>query len=265
MAFRKTASYERKNEITISLVTILLSKLISLYVLGQWMLGPNKFCYTQMIAKLPYHFRAFLLKLSPTTVEDVYTIIKVLKSFGRGIKTFHENIKLGVKTGMVGSTEECKVGLDCLKQIYPRIGQTLHEEDILWESTFRDPFLTSNFLWTLQNASHVWLEKHGVQLEYSLVDTLINNIGNPLANLMHYLTVDHMKHCVPSNVSSGLFNRPLRFVYYDGIANLAEPTTRRLPTGELIDGKAGYEATMQYFTTTNHTAGEKLNFKFRRL
>lgn len=219
------------------------------------MLGPNRFCYTKNIARLPFHFGAFLKRLSPETVDDMEAIIEALKSFGKGIKRYQENIELGVKVGMVGSVEECRVGLDCLNQKYPKISESLQEGDIMMES-FRYPFLTRTFFMRFQNASELWFKKYNMSLDQSMADSLINYVGVPLVNLLRYLATDHMKHCVPSNVSSGLFNRPLRYVYYNGIPNMSEPATRKLPSGELIDGKAGYERTMRFFTTTNHTAGE---------
>jgi len=223
------------------------------YYSGQWMLGPNRFCYTKIIARLPFHFRAFLRKLSPRTVEDMQVIIAALKSFGRGIQRYHKNIRHGVKAGMVGSIDECKVGLDCISQVYPKIAESFLEEDILMES-FRYPFLTEDFILRFQNASELWLKMHGKPLDTSMAESLINYVGVPLAKLLRYLAKDHMKHCVPSNVSSGLFNRPVRYVYYNGEPNNSEPTSRRLPTGELINGKAGYERSMRFFTTTNDTA-----------
>ena len=219
------------------------------------MLGPNRFCYTEVIARLPFHLRAFLKKLSPETVEDMETIIEALKGFGRGIQRYHENIKLGVKAGMVGSIEECRVGLDCISQVYPKIAESFREEDIMMES-FRYPFLTPRFIIRFQNASELWFKKHKTHLEHSMAESLINYVGVPLVNLLRYLAGEHMKHCVPSNVSSGLFNRPVRYVYNDGVPNMSEPAGRKLPTGELIDGKVGYERTMRFFTTTNDTAGK---------
>lgn len=223
------------------------------YYSGQWMLGPNRFCYVDVIARLPYHFRMFLKKLSPSTIEDMQTIIEVLKGFGRGIEQYRENIERGVRTGMVGSVEECRVGLDCLTQMYPKIGDSLREEDIMMES-FSDPFLTYRFYQRFQKVEGLWSRRENVSLEYSMADSLISYVGIPLVNLMRYLKGDHMKHCVPSNVSSGLFNRPLHYVYYNGIADVSKPASRKLPSGEIIDGKAGYERTMRFFTTTNHTA-----------
>ena len=65
-----------------------------------------------------------------------------------------------------------------------------------------------------------------------------------------------MSHCVPSNVSSGLFSRPLRYVYIDGKPDTAQPTTRTLGTGEEIIGAQSYSRILSFFTTTDITPDE---------
>ncbi|XP_015772663.1 PREDICTED: uncharacterized protein LOC107350921 [Acropora digitifera] len=223
------------------------------YYSGQWMLGPNRFCHMGTIARLPYSFRFFLKRLAPSTVRDIEVIVEALKSFGRGISQYHQNVKLGVTTGMVGSIEECKVGFDCIKQIYPKMAESFQEGDVMMES-FYYPLLTTAFVRQFQNVTELWFHKYGIPLDQSLAESLISFVGVPLANLLRYLAQDHMKHCVPSNVSSGLFNRPLSYVYYNGVPNKSEPTSKRLPTGEVIRAKAAYERTMRFFTTTNDDA-----------
>lgn len=65
-----------------------------------------------------------------------------------------------------------------------------------------------------------------------------------------------MRHCVPSNVSSGLFNRPLRYVYIDGKPDMTKPTNRTLGTGEEIIGAQSYSSMLSFFTTTDITPDE---------
>ena len=65
-----------------------------------------------------------------------------------------------------------------------------------------------------------------------------------------YLEQDHQRHCVPSNVSSGLATLPLDHVWVDGKENKSWPTNKMLPTGEMLDGKMAYANwIMPYFTT----------------
>ena len=68
-----------------------------------------------------------------------------------------------------------------------------------------------------------------------------------------------MRHCVPSNISSGLFNRPLKYVYTNGILNKSQPTVRKLPTGETISGPQTYASILSFFTTSDITPDEVYN------
>ena len=65
-----------------------------------------------------------------------------------------------------------------------------------------------------------------------------------------------MRHCVPSNVSSGLANLPLPYVYVDGKPDKSQPTNRSLPSGEVLQGPVLYRGIMSFFTTTSTTPDE---------
>lgn len=65
-----------------------------------------------------------------------------------------------------------------------------------------------------------------------------------------------MRHCVPSNTSSGLFNRPLKYIYTDGKPNMSQPTVQNLSTGEILRGPQTYASILSYFTTTDMTPDE---------
>lgn len=71
--------------------------------------------------------------------------------------------------------------------------------------------------------------------------------------LNRYLKLEHSRHCVPSNVSSGLAGLPLTHVWFDGRQNVSFPTTQTLPTGEKLNGSWAYSQIMSYFTTNQMT------------
>ena len=79
-----------------------------------------------------------------------------------------------------------------------------------------------------------------------------------MLDLIHYLENDHMRHCVPSHVSSGLVTLPLDYVYIDGKPT-KERTTKVLPTGERLDGRQSYKRIVSYFTATNISVEEIFN------
>ena len=74
--------------------------------------------------------------------------------------------------------------------------------------------------------------------------------------ISRYVEFEHIRHCVPSNVSSGLANLPLKYVWVDGIENKSWPTNPYLPTGEPLNGKQAYSQIMSYFTTNAMTPKE---------
>lgn len=89
-----------------------------------------------------------------------------------------------------------------------------------------------------------------------MVDSLINYVGVFLVNLLWYLVMDYMKYCVFSNVFSGFFNCLLCYVYYNGVFNVFEFMIMKFLSGELIDGKVGYERIMCFFIIINYMVGE---------
>lgn len=74
--------------------------------------------------------------------------------------------------------------------------------------------------------------------------------------IFRYLEKEHMRHCVPSNISSGLSNRPLKYVYKNGKPDMSQPTVRNLSTGEILNGPRTYTSILSYFTTTDMTPDE---------
>ena len=68
-----------------------------------------------------------------------------------------------------------------------------------------------------------------------------------------YVEHEHIRHCVPSNVSSGLANLPLDYIWVDGKENKSAPTDPFLPTGEKLSGARVYSQIMSYFTTNAMT------------
>ena len=79
-----------------------------------------------------------------------------------------------------------------------------------------------------------------------------------------FLATESMQHCVPSTVSSGLANLPLDYVYVNG-SRTNQRTTKKLPTGEPLDGKKSYEMIMPYFTTLDISPDEVAKIGFDML
>ena len=88
------------------------------YYAGDWMLGPNLFCWQEIC----YHGYAVHNGLGlyhkPYSVADVELIEKKLKTHKAGILQYVANMKMGVHKGMVRSVEECVAGINTIKRRY---------------------------------------------------------------------------------------------------------------------------------------------------
>lgn len=90
--------------------------------------------------------------------------------------------------------------------------------------------------------------------------------SNIVSLFLRYLKDDYSTHCPPSNISSGFASLPLPYIYTNGVADLRQPTTGRLPGGEKFNGSSAYRLLLKHFTTyditpeeVNNLADEKLN------
>ena len=90
------------------------------YYAGDWMLGPNFFCW-QPICSIGREMSDHLAAFAPRNISDIEVIHGVLKAYNKSIIQYMENVKLGVRTGMVGSIEECRGGLDSFKAVFSHI------------------------------------------------------------------------------------------------------------------------------------------------
>ena len=91
------------------------------YYAGDWMMGPNLFCW-QEICNLGYAvYNGLGLYHKPYNASDVRLIEMKLKTHKAGILQYIENMKTGVLKGMIRSVEECEAGINTIKRQYLNI------------------------------------------------------------------------------------------------------------------------------------------------
>ena len=93
------------------------------YYAGDWMLGPNFFCW-QPICSIGREMSDHLASFAPRNTSDMEIIRGILEAYGKSINQYIKNVKLGVRAGMVGSVEECRGGLDSLKGVFSFISDS---------------------------------------------------------------------------------------------------------------------------------------------
>jgi len=90
------------------------------YYTGVWMMGPDPFCYNS-ICYMDYDMENNLRLFAPTTVEEMEEFKGILIDFNKTFSQFVENLKLGVRAGMVPPVEVCKAGYSALGVRYPQV------------------------------------------------------------------------------------------------------------------------------------------------
>ncbi|XP_048583523.1 uncharacterized protein LOC5513995 [Nematostella vectensis] len=225
------------------------------YYAGDFLMGPNLFCW-QPMCSINSEIRTTFLNFKPSTIAD-FELLREKLSLLNG--TFHQyiaNMRYGVQAGMVRSVEECKAGLDSWKREFLEISRR-GPRGVFFETGLKG-LLSDSFLSNLMNNSQEtakWEATHNKTVNESMRQFLFESIGESVHAVNRYLETEHALHCVPSTVSSGLATLPLEYIYVNGTST-GNKTTQVLPTGEKLDGKKTYEHIMPYFTTTTNTPDE---------
>ncbi|KAK3717884.1 hypothetical protein QZH41_014888, partial [Actinostola sp. cb2023] len=225
------------------------------YYAGDWMLGPNLFCW-QPTCSVSYNIYNAILYYKPKILTDVELILKTIKNHEAVFDQYVANMKMGILKGMIRSKEECKAGYDALSRNYLNI--SLHNETGVLKEWYTQRVMSKKYFHDLPvQVNKKWKEMHNKHVNESINEYLVEYIGKPVVRMLRYLKEEHMPHCVPSSVSSGLAGLPLKYVYTNGIANKSRPTDPALPlTDRVLDGKKSYEMIMSYFTTNDMTPDE---------
>ena len=88
------------------------------YYAGDWMMGPNLFCWQPICGHSYGVYNGLGLYHKPYNAPDVELIETKLITHKEGILQYIENVKMGVRKGMVRSMEECQAGIDAIKGNY---------------------------------------------------------------------------------------------------------------------------------------------------
>lgn len=95
------------------------------YYAGDWMLGPNLFCW-QPMCHMAYSLHNAMLHLKPLELTDVELIQTKLQLYKSSINQYVENMRMGVLKGMIRSVDECTAGINAISRSYLNI--SLHND-----------------------------------------------------------------------------------------------------------------------------------------
>ncbi|KAL9986413.1 hypothetical protein ACROYT_G000558 [Oculina patagonica] len=221
------------------------------YYAGYFLLGPNLFCWQPICNVGSSDIGQGLGNFHLKELDDVRLFLNKMKLVEGSFSTYMNNTRLGVNAGMVRSTEECLAGINSFKQNYLQV--SIKGKQGIFDEKYMEPIFSAKFLARLKPSDlDKWEKENGKTVNESIREYAVKYIGKPIHDVIRYLQTENLEHCVPSSVSSGLASLPLSHVYTDG-NKTAEATSKRLPTGEALNGTKAYESILLYFTTISKT------------
>ena len=90
------------------------------YCFGDFLLGPNVFCW-QPICTVGVTLEKSLPFFKPSDTRGLEILIEKLAEVNKTFQTYTDNLRYGVKAGMVRSIEECRSGVDAVQRTYYHI------------------------------------------------------------------------------------------------------------------------------------------------
>lgn len=84
------------------------------YQAGDWLMGPNIFCWQQS-CQLTYKINVAVVNFVPGNGGDVEKTIGIMKEVGEAFRQRMRNLKYGVAVGIVPPQEACRAGLSYFK------------------------------------------------------------------------------------------------------------------------------------------------------
>lgn len=220
------------------------------YYSGDWMLGPDFFCW-QSICFVFMNLNAVISFYKPHNVSDLHKLDELLQQHNYTYERYIENLKLGVRTGFVRQIEACKVGLFYMNYVIYR-NIALYNESGIYKEQFASTIQSTGFFDQLsKDDNKTWKDEKGQDVLGYFNRSLLTYIGKPAAKMLRYVKGEHLESCPPETLNKGLYNLPLPFVYDNSVGTWKtdEVTIKKLPTGEALRGSQSYESFMRFFTT----------------
>ena len=92
------------------------------YEIGDWLLGPNIFCWQKSCSLLSLLGDA-LAEIKAKTVKDVELMAEFIKKCGEGYKQRIKNLKNGILAGIVLPDDACQAGLQNFKRFHVHVAK----------------------------------------------------------------------------------------------------------------------------------------------
>ena len=92
------------------------------YEIGDWLLGPNIYCWQESCALLS-SLNGALKAIEPKAVIDIELMVDFIKKCSEGYKQRIENLKNGIAAGIVLPDVACRAGLQNFKRVHVHVAK----------------------------------------------------------------------------------------------------------------------------------------------
>ena len=91
------------------------------YLAGDWLMGPNIFCWQPICNVVEQLSKLLKMVDSPKSIEEFQRIGSIIEHSAHAFRQYTDNMRLGVKVGMVHSQLACRAGVDAFKTRHRRV------------------------------------------------------------------------------------------------------------------------------------------------
>ena len=88
------------------------------YYAGDFLMGPNLFCWQSICGVGSTDIQYGLGNLHPKSLSDVQLVQEKMRLVAKAFALYIDNLRFGIKAGMVRSKEECIAGINSFKRKY---------------------------------------------------------------------------------------------------------------------------------------------------
>ncbi|RMX39595.1 hypothetical protein pdam_00004022, partial [Pocillopora damicornis] len=153
------------------------------YYSGDWLLGPNLFCW-QPVCQVFGNLNSVFSHFKPDNMDKLERLKTLFEQYHQVFERYVENWKLGARSGYLRPFKACKAAVFAVK--YKKYREmAINGESGIYKQPFANILLNSGFFASLsKSVNDTWEEKHQENVKEFFKQSLENNIAKPVVRML---------------------------------------------------------------------------------